>query len=111
MGDIGLLKQGWRWFHSQKKFLMTIHALMCGLKEKLGFLIDRHWPFVWTGCIHFPRLLVSVLLQWRDCVVRGIMSLVSLGSVSLFVILWSCFLCLSTTASVLYAHLSLVSSY
>ncbi|XP_078178113.1 chaperone DnaJ-domain superfamily protein [Carex rostrata] len=107
MGDIGLLKQGWRWFHSQKKFLLTIHAVMCCLKEKLGFLIDRHWPFVWTGCIHFSRFLVSVLLQWRNCVVRGSTSLVRLGPVSLFVILWSCFLCFSTASGVLYAHLSL----
>ncbi|KAJ3674513.1 hypothetical protein LUZ60_005129 [Juncus effusus] len=107
MGDIGLLKQGWRSFQSQKKFFLPIQALLCALKEKLGFLIEQHWPFVWTRCINFSRILVSILCEWKNCVTRGFISLLKLGSVSLFIILWGFYLCYSTAAGVVYAHLTL----
>ncbi|XP_072952175.1 uncharacterized protein [Typha angustifolia] len=107
MGDIGLLKQGWKWLQSQKQAFMGARVAASCAKDKLVFLIDRHWPMVYGGCVRVGRFLLMLLLQWKDCVVRGFSSLISLGSTALFVIMWSCFLCLTSTTYLVYALLSL----
>ncbi|XP_008796784.2 uncharacterized protein LOC103712133 isoform X3 [Phoenix dactylifera] len=107
MGDIWLFKQGWKWFQCQKQaFVGTQVAASC-TRDKLVFLIDRHWPMVYSWSINVGKFFLMLLVLWKDCVVRGFWSLISLGSAALFVIMWSCFLSLTSTSCVVYALLSL----
>ncbi|XP_006664189.1 uncharacterized protein LOC102721410 [Oryza brachyantha] len=107
MADLGLWKQGWRWVLSQKHILTWAHMAASGGTERLAFLVDRHWPAVSRTCVSSGRLALAALRQWRGCAARGILEMASLGPASVFVILWSCFVCMTSPACALYALLSL----
>uniref|UniRef100_A0A1D1YAA5 DnaJ subfamily C member 14 n=1 Tax=Anthurium amnicola TaxID=1678845 RepID=A0A1D1YAA5_9ARAE len=65
------------------------------------------WPSMRDSCTKLGELLLMLLVQWRDCVTRGFHSFIGLGTTALFVILWSCFLCLTSTSSLIYVLLIL----
>ncbi|XP_062203712.1 uncharacterized protein LOC133905919 isoform X2 [Phragmites australis] len=104
MADLGLWKQAWRWMLSQKHILASA---ACGSRERLAFLVDRHWPAVSRTCVSSSRLALAALRQWRGCMARGVLAVASLGPAAVFVILWSFFVCMTSPACVLYALLSL----
>ncbi|XP_058099680.1 uncharacterized protein LOC131244027 [Magnolia sinica] len=107
MEDMRLFKQGWKWLHSQKHvFLGTQTAASC-FKDRIVSLVDRHWPMVYSRIVQMGKFLLLLLLQWRDCVVRGCRSLLRLGSTTLFVVVWSCFLSFTSTTCLVYVLLIL----
>ncbi|XP_020085949.1 uncharacterized protein LOC109708563 isoform X1 [Ananas comosus] len=107
MGDLGLLKQLWNWVYSQRQAFTGFRSCV---REKLIVLVDRHWPTVYRVCLNVGRFLWTVLLQWKDCALGGFWSLISLGSVALFVTMWSCFLCLTSMNCLVYALLSVIAA-
>ncbi|KAG0478829.1 hypothetical protein HPP92_013548 [Vanilla planifolia] len=107
MGDIGLFRQGWKWFGSQKQAFMGNPVAISCITESLVRLIDKHWPIISRWSVSLWKLLYKLIWLWRDCVIRGFRSLVFLGSTPLFVILWSCLLSLTSTACIVYVLLSL----
>jgi hypothetical protein len=63
---------------------------------------------VCNGCARFGRLMRLLLIYWKDCVVRGFNSVIKLGSAALLLIMWSCFLSLTSMSSLLYVLLCMV---
>ncbi|XP_077243868.1 chaperone DnaJ-domain superfamily protein [Tasmannia lanceolata] len=106
MENIRLFKQGWEWTQSQKHVLLGARAAVSCFRDKTVFLIDRHWPMIYTWSVQLGKFLLLLLLQWRDCVIRGFNSLFRLGSTALLVIMWSCFLSLTSITCVIYVLLS-----
>lgn len=111
MEDIGLFKQGWKWLLSQKHIFLATQTAFCCLKDKITFLVDHHWPMVSSGCVKLGKFQLLLLLLWKDCVVRGFRSLFHLGPTTLFVVMWSCVLCLTSTTCLIYVLLILVSPF
>uniref|UniRef100_A0A1D1YEW2 DnaJ subfamily C member 14 n=3 Tax=Anthurium amnicola TaxID=1678845 RepID=A0A1D1YEW2_9ARAE len=107
MGDIGLLKQGWKWLQSQKQAVMGTHMAVRGIGDGLSYLVGHHWPSVYSWCQKLGVFLSMVLVRWRDCVVSGFQSSIGLGSAALFVILWSCFISLTSLSCLVYVLLIL----
>ncbi|KAK2638581.1 hypothetical protein Ddye_026376 [Dipteronia dyeriana] len=107
MEDIGLVKQGWKWLQSQKHMYSRAQTALGCFRDKMGVFIDRHWPMVCTGCAKLGKCVCLLLLLWRNSVVRGFQSMLKLGSSSLFVIMWSCFLSLTSLSCLLYVLLSM----
>lgn len=108
MEDIGLFKQGWKWLQSKKDFYSVAQNAAACFRDKIGIFIERHWPVVCCGCARFGRVLLFLLIHWKDCVVRGSRSSVGLGSAALLVIMWSCFLSLTSMSCLIYVLLSMV---
>lgn len=113
MEDIGLFKQGWKWLQTQKHVYSRVRTGLGCFREKMGVVAERHWPMVCSGCARLFKLLVLLLIYWKDCVFRGFQSTIKLGSASLLVIMWSCFLSLTSISCLVYVLLSMVnhSSY
>ncbi|URE42185.1 heat shock protein DnaJ [Musa troglodytarum] len=107
MGGIDLFKQGCVWVQFQKQDFVSDRVAASHAVEKLTTLIDRHWPLVYSWCTIVAMFLFRLLLRWRDCVARGLGSLFTLGTTALFVILWSCLVCLTSMTSIVCAILSL----
>ncbi|KAL5736771.1 hypothetical protein ACOSP7_031235 [Xanthoceras sorbifolium] len=107
MEDIGLVKQGWKWLQSQKHMYSRAQTALVCFRDKMGVFIERHWPMVCTGCAKLGKFLWLLLVHWRNSVVRGFQSMFNLGSSSLFVIMWSCFLSLTSLSCLLYVLLSM----
>ncbi|XP_043688402.1 uncharacterized protein LOC122639594 isoform X2 [Telopea speciosissima] len=107
MEDIGLFKQGWKWLQSQKQVYSSTRTAVSCFRDKIVFLVDRHWPMVYSGFLKIGKFLLTLLLQWKDCIVRGFGSMISLGSAALLVIMWSCFLSLTSINCLVYVLTSL----
>lgn len=107
MEDIGLFKQGWKWLQSKSDCYSVVRTAACCSRDKIGIFIERHWPMVCYGCARFGRFLQFLLIQWKDCSVRGFRSFVRLGPAALLLIMWSCFLSLTSMSCLLYVLLSM----
>lgn len=107
MEDIGLFKQVWRWFYSHKQVYSTTRTTVCCFRDKMMSKIDHHWPLLCSGCVKLGNLLVIVLMQWRNCCMRGLKSLLRLSSAALLLIMWSCFLSLTSISCLAYVLLTL----
>lgn len=110
MEDIGLFKQGWKWFQSQKHTYSRARTAFFSFRDKVGMFIERHWPTVCRGCAWMGSLLRLAVLQWWDCIIKGFRSLIGLGSAALLLIMWSCFLSLTSMSCLVYVLLSMVYS-
>lgn len=108
MEDIRLVKQGWKWLRSQKDACLRARIALGRCKDKIGVFLERHWPTVCTGTVRLGSLLHFLLLQWSDCFIRGFRSLIALGSAALLLIMWSCFLSLTSISCLVLVLLSMV---
>ncbi|PIN21072.1 Molecular chaperone (DnaJ superfamily) [Handroanthus impetiginosus] len=106
MEDIGLFKQGLKWMQSKDCYSVARSMASC-LRDKIGVFMERHWPMVCCGCARCGRGLLLLLIYWKNCFVSGFHSFIGLGSTALLVIMWSCFLSLTSMSCVLYVLLSM----
>ncbi|KAK1278655.1 hypothetical protein QJS04_geneDACA023749 [Acorus gramineus] len=100
MEDAELLRQAWLWLLSRARALARARGAF-------GRASDRHWPAVRDGAKGLGRLSLLLVLHWRNCTVRGFGSLVSLGSAAPLLVMWCCFLSLTSTSCLVYALLVL----
>ncbi|PWA84390.1 dnaJ domain, Cleavage inducing molecular chaperone, Jiv [Artemisia annua] len=98
MEDIMLSKETLKWVLSETH-CYAVAAVKCMgcFKETVGVSLARHWPSVCYGCSR----LCFLMMRWKDCLVRGFRSLFGLGTAALLVIIWSCFLCLTSMSCLL----------
>ncbi|KAG5550880.1 hypothetical protein RHGRI_009351 [Rhododendron griersonianum] len=107
MEDIGLFNQGWKWLQSKRHCYPVVRTAVICFRDKIGMFMERNWPLVCSGCARLGRFLLLLLVYWKDCVVRGVRSFVKLGSVALLVIMWSCFLSLTSMSCLVYVLISM----
>ncbi|KAL8150244.1 hypothetical protein V2J09_020052 [Rumex salicifolius] len=107
MEDIGLVKQGWKWFQSHKHVFSRARTGAGRAKDGVGVAMERHWPVVCCGCKKFWGFLVWLLCHYKLCFETGIRSLVGLGSAALLLIMWSCFLSLTSVSCLVYVLISM----
>ncbi|KAL8462011.1 hypothetical protein ACS0TY_033189 [Phlomoides rotata] len=106
MEDIGLFNQGLKWLQSKDCYSVANTAVSC-LRDKIGIFMERHWPMVCCGCAKFGRALLFLLVYWKNCSISGFRSFIGLGSAALLVIMWGCFLSLTSMSCLLYVLLSM----
>ncbi|XP_009605066.1 uncharacterized protein [Nicotiana tomentosiformis] len=107
MEDIGLFKQAWMWLQSKKDCYSVVRTAAGCFRDKIAIFIERHWPIVCCGCAKLGKGLFILFRYWKDCLVRGCRSFVGLGSAALLVIMWSCFLSLTSMSCLVYVLLSM----
>ncbi|KAL8256548.1 hypothetical protein R6Q59_031615 [Mikania micrantha] len=108
MEDIGLFNQGWKWLESESSCCSTVAMKTAsGLIHRFEYFVERHWPNVCYGCGKLCKLFYFLLFQWKNCVVRGFESVFGLGTVVLLIIIWSCFLSLTSVSCLLYVLVSM----
>ncbi|GKV04126.1 hypothetical protein SLEP1_g16325 [Rubroshorea leprosula] len=107
MEDIGLFNQAWKWLQSQKHCCSRVKTALVCCTDRMAVLMERHWPMVCDGCVKVGRFSLLLLIYWKNCAVRGFQCTVKLGSASLFVIMWSFFLSLTSMSCLVYVLLSM----
>ncbi|KAI5674600.1 hypothetical protein M9H77_14964 [Catharanthus roseus] len=107
MEDIGLFKQGWKWLQSKKNCYSVVRTTANCCRDNIGLFIERHWPMVCCGCAKSWNLVLLLMIRWKECIVRGFRSFVGLGSAALLVIMWSCFISLTSISCLVYVILSM----
>lgn len=107
MEDIGLVKQAWEWLRSHKDGCLRARVALGGCRDKMASFLERHWPTVCTGTVKLSSLLHFLLLQLANCWIRGVKSLIALGSAALLLIMWCCFLSLTSISCLVLVLLSM----
>ncbi|KAK4355104.1 hypothetical protein RND71_024075 [Anisodus tanguticus] len=107
MEDIGLFKQGWMWLQSKKDCYFVVRTAAGCFRDKIGIFNERIWPIVCCGCAKLGKGLFILFRYWNDCLVRGCQSFVGLGSAALLLIMWSCFLSLTSMSCLVYVLISM----
>ncbi|KAL7593723.1 uncharacterized protein LOC111884725 [Lactuca sativa] len=107
MEKFGVFNEDWKW--------LLLESLWCSVAAKKtasGFsgFIRRHWPNVCYAFGRLGNLLRFSMIQWKDCLLRGCKSVFDLGTAALFIIIWSCFLSLTSMSCLLYLLLSMVTA-
>lgn len=110
MEDIGLFKQGWTWIQSKRHGYSSVRNLISCLRDKAAIFFDHHWPIVCSNLRKLGSFILVLFLRWKECVIRGFRSFIGLGSASLLVIMWSCFLSLTSMSCLVYVLVSMVSN-
>ncbi|CAN4103835.1 unnamed protein product [Withania somnifera] len=110
MEDIGLFKQAWMWLQSKKDCYSVVRTAAGCFRDKVGIFNERIWPIVCCGCAKLGKLLFILFRYWKDCLVRGCRSFFALGSAALLLIMWSCFLSLTSMSCLVYVLLSMAAA-
>lgn len=92
---------------SKRHYYPVVRTAVICVRDKIGIFMDRRWPVVCNGCMRLGRVLLLMLIYWRDCVAKGVRSLFGLGSVALLIIMWSCFISLTSMSCLAYLLLSM----
>ncbi|KAL5159825.1 DnaJ subfamily C member 14 [Glycine soja] len=107
MEDIGLFKQCWQWFRSQKDAGWRARTTVTWCRDRTAVFIERHWPMVCRGCSRLGSLLRLSVIFWKDSALRGFQSFIRFGPVMLLLIMWSCFLSLTSMYCLVYVLVSM----
>ncbi|KVI10282.1 hypothetical protein Ccrd_011329 [Cynara cardunculus var. scolymus] len=108
MGDIGVLNQGWKWLLKESLWCsIAAKKTVCGFRDTIGVFTRQHWPNVCYGFGKLGKVLCFLMIRWKDCFIRGCGSLFGLGTAALLVIIWSCFLSLTSMSCLLYLLLGM----
>ncbi|WJX68154.1 hypothetical protein P8452_52550 [Trifolium repens] len=110
MEDIGLFNQVWQWVRSRKDACWRARTVVVGCRDRTSMFVERHWPMVCKGCSKLGGLLKLSLVFWKDSAIRGFQSFIKFGSVMLLLIMWSCFLSLTSMYCVVYVLVSMVAA-
>ncbi|CAO2836418.1 unnamed protein product [Amaranthus hypochondriacus] len=110
MEDIGLVQQGWKWLQSQKHLCSVAPTLICGFRDRIWNAIDTHWPMICNGFKNFLNFVGLLFLYWKDSFFRGFRSLIGLQSAALLIIMWSCFLSLTSISCLVYVLISIAAA-
>lgn len=82
------LKIAREWIDHQKPrvsfFISYMHNAYDYVITRIKFL----YPVIWTWILHFGKLVLLFSAIWVDCTLRGLTSLLHLGTASLFTVLW-----------------------
>eukprot|EP01018_Ginkgo_biloba_P025679 Gb_11082 [translate_table: standard] len=89
---LNLFKQSSEWIQQQKPALLALIALVLQARDFVIPRIKHTWPIVCAWLLHFGRLSLLLFILWLDCSLRGLDSLVRLGTTSFFVVIWCSFL-------------------
>ncbi|XP_071692824.1 uncharacterized protein [Rutidosis leptorrhynchoides] len=100
-----LFNQGWKWLESENYFCSMKAG--GGLIHKFELFLRKHWPKICSGCGKLGKVLYFLVFHWKDCVFRGFRSFFCLGTVALLIIIWSCFISLTSMSCLLYVLLSM----
>ncbi|KAK8939902.1 hypothetical protein KSP40_PGU020633 [Platanthera guangdongensis] len=83
-----VLKIARGWIEHQKPrvslFVSRIHNAYDYCIARIKFM----YPAIWTWILHFGKLALFLSSVWLDCCLRGLTSLLHLGTASLFTVVW-----------------------
>ncbi|KAH9312451.1 hypothetical protein KI387_027486, partial [Taxus chinensis] len=102
-------KQALEWVQQQKPILVAWSAAVLRARDYAISKVHHTWPIVYSWLLHFGKLSLLFLVLWLDCSLRGLSSLLHLGTTSFFVIIWSSFLSVIAMAGFFNVLLSLVA--
>ncbi|KAG9457764.1 hypothetical protein H6P81_002272 [Aristolochia fimbriata] len=85
---LSVLKVAAEWFEKQKPLFDAVLTVLASGHDYVRLKVDRFYPIIWPWVVHFGKLVLLLSLVWFDCSIRGLDSLLRLGTTSFFTVIW-----------------------
>jgi DnaJ family protein C protein 14 len=76
------------WLTRQKPLFLSIRTTVFEACANFKAKVKQAYPVVLTWLMHFGSIILLLSLFWLDCAIRGIGSVVQLGTASMFTVIW-----------------------
>lgn len=85
---LSILKSSKEWLERQKPLFITVSNYVLNARDYVRMKVEHAYPIVLRWSMHFANILLLLAMVWLDCSLRGIDSLLRMGTTSFFVVIW-----------------------
>ncbi|OAY62581.1 Chaperone protein DnaJ [Ananas comosus] len=90
-----LMKNVNGWIERQRPYFSAFTTILCKGCTYVRKKFEHVHPVIWTWMLYFGKLVLLISMVWLDCSIRGLDSLLRMGTTSFFTVLWCSFLSVS----------------
>lgn len=83
-----ILKVASEWAEKQKPRFSTFTAVIRMGHNYVRLKLEHACPIIFTWILHFGKLMLVLSMIWLECGIRGLDSLLRLGTTSFFTVIW-----------------------
>ncbi|XP_077240437.1 chaperone DnaJ-domain superfamily protein [Tasmannia lanceolata] len=90
LGDsaLSILKVATGWLEKQKPLFATLTTILFGVRDYVRLKTEHAYPIILRWLVHFGKLMLLLSMVWLDCSLRGLDSLLRMGTTSFFMVIW-----------------------
>ncbi|KAK9019922.1 hypothetical protein V6N11_054427 [Hibiscus sabdariffa] len=85
---VSTLKVISHWLERQRPILISLTTNIYNARDHVKAMFERLCPIVLEWLLNFGNIVLLLSIIWLDCTLRGIDSLLRMGTTSLFLIMW-----------------------
>lgn len=83
-----ILKVVSEWIEQQKPRFATVVAVIRMAQDYVRLKVEHVFPIIFTWILYFGKLMLLLSMVWLECGIRGLDSLLRLGTTSFFTVIW-----------------------
>ncbi|XP_073105714.1 uncharacterized protein [Elaeis guineensis] len=83
-----VLKVTSEWVEQQKPRFTTFVAVLQMGHDYVRLKVEHVCPIIFTWILYFGKLILLLSMVWLECCIRGLDSLLRLGTTSFFTVIW-----------------------
>ncbi|KAG1326150.1 Chaperone protein DnaJ [Cocos nucifera] len=83
-----ILKVASEWVEQQKPRFTTFAAVLRMGHDYVRLKVEHVCPIIFTWILYFGKLILLLSMVWLECGIRGLDSLLRLGTTSFFTVIW-----------------------
>lgn len=85
---LSTLKASKEWLEKKKPLFMTVATNALNACDFVRMKFERAYPVVLQWTVHFVNIMLLLAMVWLDCCIRGIDSILRMGTTSFLAVIW-----------------------
>lgn len=85
---LSTLKASKEWLEKKKPLFMTVTTNALNARDFIRMKFERAYPVVLQWTMHFVNIMLLLAMVWLDCCLRGIDSILRMGTTSFLAVIW-----------------------
>lgn len=107
---LSTLKASKEWLEKKKPLFITVATNAINARDFVRMKFERAYPVVLQWTMHFVNIMLLLAMVWLDCCLRGIDSILRMGTTSFLAVIWFSVLSLVSMVGLTKFLVILVSS-
>lgn len=83
-----ILKAASAWLEKQKPLFDAVTTILFDARDYIYMKTNHAYPIIWRWLVNFGKVMLLLSMVWLDCSLRGLDSLLRLGTTSFFTVIW-----------------------
>lgn len=85
---LSTVKASKEWLEKKKPLFMTVATNALNARDFVRMKFERAYPVVLQWTMHFVNIMLLLAMVWLDCCLRGIDSILRMGTTSFLAVIW-----------------------